>query len=283
MFFELEKINSRPYPFQYYTAEELWNNEHTSKIMLQFHLNSEVDLSSRNTKFIEKSVNWIVSHFKIDSHSSVCDFGCGPGLYTHRLAQVGAQVTGIDFSKRSIEYARDNAKKDNLKIEYLNQNYLYFESEERFDLITMIMCDYCVLSPDQRRLLLRKFKKLLYPTGSLFLDVSSLTAFCKREEQSIYCLDLLNGFWSPKKYYGFLNTLKYDDEKVVLDKYTIIEPDKTSIVYNWFQHFSPEMLKKEFEENGFNISELLADVTGSEFNPNGNEFAVIGKPGGQSV
>ncbi len=278
MFFELDKINSRPKPFQYYTAEELWNNEHTSSMMLQFHLNGDVDVSSRNTKFIDNSVRWIESHFKIDKYSSICDFGCGPGLYAHRLAQHGANVTGIDFSKRSIEYARKNAHKDNLDIEYLNQNYLDFESDKKFDLITMIMCDYCALSPEQRSLLLRKFNKLLYPTGSLLLDVYSLIAFSQREEQSIYCVNLLNGFWSPKKYYGFLNTFKYDEEKVVLDKYTIIEPDNTKYVYNWLQYFSPDMLKIEFAENGFAVSEILSDVAGNKFNPNGNEFAVIGSP-----
>jgi hypothetical protein len=44
MFTELEGINSRPEPFQYYTAEELWTDEHTSKQMVEYHLNEFVDL-----------------------------------------------------------------------------------------------------------------------------------------------------------------------------------------------------------------------------------------------
>jgi len=31
MFKELKELNSRPAPFQFYTADELWTNEHTSK------------------------------------------------------------------------------------------------------------------------------------------------------------------------------------------------------------------------------------------------------------
>jgi len=49
MFEELEKINTRPRPFEFYTADVLWTDEHTSLQMLSYHLNSEVDLSSRNS------------------------------------------------------------------------------------------------------------------------------------------------------------------------------------------------------------------------------------------
>ena len=109
MYKALEAINARPDPYQYYTAEELWTDEHTSKQMLSFHLNSEIDVSSRNEAFIDRSVQWIATHFHVGSGMKIADFGCGPGLYTTRLAQREAEVTGIDFSKRSIQYTRETA------------------------------------------------------------------------------------------------------------------------------------------------------------------------------
>ncbi len=66
MFKELKEINLRPAPFQFYTADELWTNEHTSKQMLEYHLNESIDASSRNKSFIERSVEWIVSQFEVD-------------------------------------------------------------------------------------------------------------------------------------------------------------------------------------------------------------------------
>ncbi|UCE24654.1 MAG: class I SAM-dependent methyltransferase, partial [Candidatus Zixiibacteriota bacterium] len=80
MFDKLEKINQRPKPFEFYTAETLWNDEHISKQMLDYHLNEDVDLASRNRAFVEKSASWIVSHFQVGSGVRICDFGCGPGL-----------------------------------------------------------------------------------------------------------------------------------------------------------------------------------------------------------
>jgi 2-polyprenyl-3-methyl-5-hydroxy-6-metoxy-1,4-benzoquinol methylase len=87
--------------------------------MLEYHLNESIDVSSRKKSFIEPSVEWIVSHFNVNNRTEIADFGCGPGLYTTRLAEKGAVVTGIDFSKNSIEYAKQTVKSKGLNINYL--------------------------------------------------------------------------------------------------------------------------------------------------------------------
>ncbi|MFX4263632.1 hypothetical protein ACOBQJ_15710 [Pelotomaculum propionicicum] len=101
MFNELCKINAKPEPFQYYTAEDLWTDGHTSKKMLEFHLDESVDASSRSMNFIEQSVSWIVDYFNLNSSSDLLDLGCGPGLYTNRLAQKGINVTG-EFEENNL-------------------------------------------------------------------------------------------------------------------------------------------------------------------------------------
>ena len=272
---KLEDINSRPIPFQYYTADELWTDEYTSQKMLEFHLDENINVSSRKKGFIENSVKWIVSNFGISSNSYICDFGCGPGLYTTRFAEKGAKVTGIDFSNRSINYAKNVAKEKGLTIDYINQNYLVYDTDKRFDLITMIMCDYCALSPLQREKLVQIFHKLLKPNGLILLDAYTLEAYKKRKEQSVYEMNLLNGFWSSKKYYGFLNTFKYNEQKVVLDKYTIIEEDRNSVIYNWLQYFSPESLKEELKKGNFIVQNLYSDVSGSPYDSHSEEMAVV--------
>jgi SAM-dependent methyltransferase len=249
MFKKLEKINARPKPFEFYTASDLWTDEHTSEQMLSFHLNKDIDVSSRNAAFIDRSVEWISSRFSVGIRTKIADFGCGPGLYATRLAQRQADVTGIDFSKRSIQYAQEVATREGLSIQYVNQNYLEFETDNRFNLILMIMCDFCALSPIQRNKMLSKFIKILEPGGSVLLDVYSLTAFNQREEGAMYETNLLNGFWSPYKYFGFLNTFKYKKEKV----------------------------EREFVAGGFSIEEIYSDVAGSPFDKESTEFAVVAK------
>ena len=275
MFNDLETINFRPRPFEFYTAKELWADEHISKQMLKFHLNDGVDLSSRNSKFIDSSVGWIAERFQVGEDTQIADFGCGPGLYTSRLARLGARVTGIDFSSNSLEYAKKYASDHNLAIRYLHQNYLDYQDDRLFDLVIMIMCDFCALSPDQRSKLLGIFHRILKPGGSVLLDGYTISAFDERREAASYEPNLMDGFWSPEKYYGFINTFKYEAEKVVLDKYTIVGPARVNTIYNWLQYFSFERLEREFDACGFAIAERYADVAGSEFDAGSMEFAVV--------
>lgn len=277
MFDELSEINKRPIPFEYYTAADLWTDEHISKKMLEYHLDGSNDLSSRNLDFINRSADWISNHFKLSTKSEMIDFGCGPGLYTIRFARKGIGVTGVDFSKRSIEYAKQEALKENLDICYIEKNYLEFEPTKKYDLITMIMCDFCVLSPEQRKIILRIFRDSLKPDGSILMDVYSLKSFEKREERAVYELNQISNFWSPDDYYTFINTFKYDSDKVILDKYTIIERSRTRIICNWLQFFSVESIKKEFEENGLTVVEVYSDVSGSDHKEEDLEFAIVAK------
>lgn len=274
MFDKLKEINARPRPFQEYTAAELWTNEHISKKMLEYHLNDAIDAASRNRPFINRSVEWIVSRFGVTGETAIADFGCGPGLYATALAEQGAKVTGIDFSRNSIDYARNMAISKGLSIEYVVANYLEYETDRRFDLIIMIMCDFCALSPEQRATMLTKFRELLKPGGVLLLDVYSLKAFDKREESITYERNQMNGFWSDEDYYCFVNVFKYDKEKVILDKYTIFEQSRERRIFNWLQHYDADSLKREFNRNGLTIKDMYSNVAGDPFAPESEEFAV---------
>ncbi len=275
MFKELQEINSRPAPFQFYTADDLWTTEHTSKQMLEYHLNGSIDVSSKNSGYIDDATEWMASHFNVNEKTAIADFGCGPGLYTTKLAEKGASVTGIDFSERSLKYAKQVAEDKKLNINYIQANYLDFETDQKFDLITMIMYDFCALSPEQRNAMLKKFSAMLKPNGSILFDVFSLSSFEQREESSTYELNQLNSFWSAEDYYCFVNTFKYCTEKVILDKYSIIEESKTRTVYNWLQYFSESSLRTELENAGLSLKHLYGDMTGNPYSPDSAEFAVV--------
>lgn len=273
----LDRHFTRPGCFCAYTAKELWTNDHTAKKMLEFHLNPSVDLASRSPGFMDRSVGWMARHFHFTPQTRIADFGCGPGLYTRRMAQKGARVTGIDFSSRAIAYAREKAGELGLEIDYLRANYLELEPDRQFDLVTLIFCDFCALNPDQRQTLLSTIRKCLAPGGFLLLDVLTLDAFEKREQTHVFEPDLMDGFWSAQPYYGFMSTFKYQTEKVVLDKYTIVEKTRIRTVYNWLQYYSRQSLTGELEQAGFEIKAFFANVAGDPVSPACDEIAVIAR------
>ncbi len=162
-------------------------------MMLKAHLDGSNGLASRRTDVIEASVAWIGETFELVRGTRALDLGCGPGLYARRLARTGASVTGVDFSSRSIRYARAVAAREGLPVSYVNENYLAYETDERFELITMIFCDYCALDPDQRRQLLGKVAGWLAPGGSFLFDVHSLAFYETRREAASYGSSLMPG------------------------------------------------------------------------------------------
>ncbi|NIV35509.1 MAG: methyltransferase domain-containing protein, partial [Anaerolineae bacterium] len=105
----LQALQEKPAPFT--PGEPLfWDDPHISKGMLATHLDPTIDLASRRPETIDRTVAWIVETLGLEPGDSVLDLGCGPGLYTQRFAQRGQRVSGVDYSRRSIEYAGQQAE-----------------------------------------------------------------------------------------------------------------------------------------------------------------------------
>ena len=275
LFGALERIIRRPEPFEHYDSPQLWNDPHISKGMLDAHLDPNHDAASFRKVFIDQSVDWMASRFRISGETRICDFGCGPGLWTTRFAERGAIVTGVDLAERSIRYAQDVAKEKNLAIRYVLQDYLQFSSDDRFDLITMIAGDFSVLSPEQRKTLLRTFRTLLSEDGSLLLDVASMECFHEATEKTEYEFSSAGGFWSSGPHHVFTCRFKYERERLVCDKYTVVETDREIETYIWNQCYSVESLKEVFKENGLKIVECFSDVAGSPLKDDSRVIAVV--------
>jgi SAM-dependent methyltransferase len=278
MFAELEGINRRPEPFSCLTIQELWADPHISEQMLRYHLDPSVDAASRSADFTDRSVAWISARFGIGPGRRVVDLGCGPGLYTGRLARTGAAVTGVDFSPRSIAYAREDAVRAGLPVSFVLADYLAWTPDDRFELALMIYCDYGAMAPPQRRRLLDRLRRILEPGGAFLFDVSSLAALADLEESVAYAPNLMDGFWSSQPYYGFLNTFTYADARASVDRYQIVEPGRTRTFCNWVQYFDPEGLASELGDAGFSVLEVLGDVAGAPYDPGSHEFAVVASP-----
>lgn len=100
----VRKIQLHPQSFQQ-GQDSIWQDPYIARQMLQQHLDPDREGASRNHEFIQESVAWLTRHFPVENFAQVLDLGCGPGLYTSPLARFGYQVSGIDFSKISIDYA----------------------------------------------------------------------------------------------------------------------------------------------------------------------------------
>jgi SAM-dependent methyltransferase len=242
--------------------------------MLEFHLNQDTDLASRRIELIDRAVAWIDGQLDL-SGKSICDLGCGPGLYTQRFASRGAAVTGVDFSAHSLEYADLEAKKNDQSIHYIHADYLSDDLPAGFDIVTLIYTDLCVLSPDQRRTLLGRMREMLNPDGRIVIDVAGMGLLSGMEECTRIEERLLDGFWAEGDYVGIQRTFVYPEEHLSLDRYLIIEPKETWQIFNWMQYFSQESLQAELRVADFDVVKMVGELTGEPLQDGGDFIGVI--------
>lgn len=152
-----------------------WNEPEFSQRMLQNHLAQEHDWASRTKTIIRRHTNWIAAQLP-NPQARILDLGCGPGLYTHMLAQSGYNCVGVDFGPASINYAREKAQGCGLALEYVLSDVRDYQPQGQFDLVMMVFGELNEFSREDALGLLLKVAGCLKPGGKLLLEVQALEA-----------------------------------------------------------------------------------------------------------
>lgn len=252
----------------------LWEDEHISKGMLASHLDPHNDGATNNHAFVFKSVQWIAETAPASEYPALLDLGCGAGIYAERFANVGYAVTGMDFSKRALDYAREQTKHIGSGIAYLYQNYLTINYTEQFDVVTLINKDYAVLSMADRRALLKKVYEALKPGGKFIFDV--MTPIKRRLEKRTWQYFDNGGFFNEQAHLLMEAVYQYeDDDQTELYQYiTVTENDvKCFICPN--HYFTKDSLTLETQSIGFERIAFYGDVAGKAYDDTGETICAV--------
>ena len=111
-------------------AEEWWNPNGKFKPLHNFN--------PIRIKYIKEN---IVKDFNLKTSNkplkniNILDIGCGGGLLAEPMCRLGANVVGIDASKKNIKIAKFHAKKNKLKIDYKTASPETLKTKKKFDVI----------------------------------------------------------------------------------------------------------------------------------------------------
>ena len=237
----------------------MWVDEYISTQLLETHLSQDIELASRKETTISSTVEWILGKVPGD-RLNILDLGCGPGLYTEKLAELEHLVTGMDYSSNSIRYAEDSARRKKLNISYRQQDYLELKEENRYDLILLIFTDFGVLNPKQRKTLLDNIYRALKPGGTFIFDVLNEKSEVHDSGSQDWEMSE-KGFWRNTPYLALTESFYYEQQNVTLNQHIIIEEDgKTEIYRFWIHTFSGSDLDAITSSAGFRSAECYDSV-----------------------
>ena len=183
---------------------------------------------------IEYITDKIKQHFKINADNlnylkglNILDIGCGGGLISEPMARLGGRVTGIDASEKNIKIAKIHAKKNELKINYLNKSPEELENKDKFDIILNLEI---VEHVDNVGLYIESCYNLLKKDGLMF------TATLNR---------------------SFMSYLKAIIGAEYIMRWLPIG------THDWNKFLKPEELEKQLQDKKFS----MVEIKGLEFNP----------------
>jgi len=254
-----------------------WDDPHISKGMLEAHLNPEHDAASRKAKTINKEIEHLVSSNILKQGNRVLDLGCGPGLYSSKLCEKGMEVTGVDISKRSLDFAVRYAEEKELDIDYRCINFFDIDYRGEFDAVLQTYGELCTFSDEKRDELLAKIHKALKMDGLLIFDVTTRAQRMKEGLRNHWYVSD-SGFWRPGRHLVLEQGFDYPEHDVWLDQYIVVDDSANVTVYrNWFHDYTLQAIRQVLEKAGFQIVHAWNDLTGDSYEEGGDWIAIVGR------
>ena len=148
-------------------AEEWWDPEGKFKPLHKF-----------NPIRIQYIKDNIINHYNIKKQTvplkniDILDIGCGGGLLSEPMSRLGANVTGIDASKKNINIARTHLIKSKLKINYICCSPEKLKSNKKFDVILNMEI---VEHVEDVNFFIRKSSEFLKKNGLMFVATLNKT------------------------------------------------------------------------------------------------------------
>ncbi len=282
----LEIIQRSPTPAPWAEGDNIpWHEPAFSERMLTEHLSQSHDMASRRGATIDEHVRWIHSELLGGQASRILDLGCGPGLYTSRLAKLGHDCVGIDYSPASIRYAEDQAKQEELDCKYTLQDIRSAQFGKRFGggfgLVTMIFGEFNVFRPSDVKAILQKAYAALNDGGLILLEGHTLDAIERIGKQPRSWYSTESGLFSDSPHLCLQESFWDSESQTATTRYFIIDPTSGEVTRHGasYQGYSDEQYESLLAETGFDDVRVYPSLAGDEDASRADLIVIVaGKP-----
>jgi SAM-dependent methyltransferase len=196
--------------------------------MLEEHLSQAHDSASRRAEIIDQHVEWIHGAVLAGKPTRILDLGCGPGLYSNRLAALGHSCVGIDFAPASIAYARKQADREGLDCRYVLEDIRTADYGLGYGLGMLIFGEFNVFRTSDARSILCKVHEALTGTGLLLLEPHTFAAVCQLGDKS-WWHTAEQGLFSKRPHLTLYESWWNRELKATTERYFVVDAATGSV------------------------------------------------------
>lgn len=245
-----------------------WHDQGFSERMLAEHLSQEHDAASRRSDTIEEHIGWIHRDVLAGHMAKILDLGCGPGFYASRLASLGHECVGIDYSPASIAYAKEEVAGGQLNCRYVEADIRQAEYGDGFGLVMLIFGELNVFRPDDAKLILRKAHAALEPDGMLMVEAQLEEAVRAIGARRPHWTTAQQGLFSDRPHLRLQEAFWDEDAGVATTRYFIVDANDGTVerLAQSTQAYSDDEYRALLEECGFGDIAFHPSLTGAADN-----------------
>ena len=180
------------------------------------------------------------------------DIGCGGGILSEKLRRLGANVTGIDASKSSIDIAKEHAKKSRLEINYkciTTSELLEIKEEKALNKFDLVIASEVIEHVYDRRIFLSDISNLCRPGGLIIFTTINNSL-----------LGILLGKYFAEDILKILPSGTHEVEKLISPENLTIEAEQHGIILDNFTGFIPTFKLKNIINKEFGNFKLSSNM-----------------------
>jgi SAM-dependent methyltransferase len=253
-----------------------WDDPDFSRRMLQWHFPQGYDAASRRSEIIDRHVQWIHAQVLQGKPSHVLDLGCGPGLYTSRLAKLGHVCVGMDFSPASIAYAQEQPEEARRNCTYFLEDIRTADYGEGVDLVMLIYGEFNAFRPEEAKAILEKAWRALVPGGILLLEPHPFEYIARMGEQPPSWYSAEQGLFSDLPHLYLQESFWEAEGSVAIKRIYVIDAGTGGVACHSenLRAYTEAQYRSLMLDCGFCEVEFHVSLDGS-VNNEGSDFIVI--------
>lgn len=283
----LRDVVRRPVPKPWAEGEKIpWDEPEFSRRMLEEHLSQAHDAASRRFWVIDRHVAWIHEALLAAQPARVLDLGCGPGLYTSRLAALGHTCVGIDFGPASIAYAREQAEAAGLSCNYQLEDVRRASYGRGYELVMFLFGEINVFRRSDAAAIVQKASAALAPGGLLLLEPHTYETVQRLGQSPPGWYSSERGLWSARPHLCLQENFWDENRAVTTERYYVVDAETGEVTRHAssMQAYSDQGYRDLLREAGFEQVRFYPSLTGRADGAHEGLFALVArKSGGQSA